>query len=219
MFQTRKPLTLAIALIGAAALLAATFANADDKKATLTKGQPEMKAPPGMNPADMMACMEAGKVGPMHAFLQKMVGTWNGKTQMWMGPDMPEPMNSECTQTIAGIMDGRFVQCDMVGQMPGMGEFKGRGTTGYDNVSGKFVSTWIDSFGTGIMTGTGERSADGKTMKWEYTYNCPITKKEAVMKITENYTSADAMSMSMYMKEPRSGKEYKHMHIELTRAK
>src|SRR6185295_11030455 len=115
-------------------------------------------------------------------------------------------------------MDGRFIQVEMNGDMGGM-PFKGRGVTGFDNVSKKFVSTWIDSCSTGIMNGTGDLSADSKVLKWEYNMNCPIAKKPVTMKITENYASADSFTMDFFMNDPKSGKEFKHMHIDMSRVK
>ena len=73
---------------------------------------------------------------------------------------------SECKATITSMMDGRFTRCEVEGEMPGMGPFNGFGIYGYDNVSQKFVGSWIDNCGTGIMQGTGEMSADGKVMTW-----------------------------------------------------
>jgi hypothetical protein len=67
------------------------------------------------------------------------------------------------------------------------------------------------------MTGTGELSKDGKVMTWNYTYNCPITKKQAVMRQVETYTSPTTMTLDMYTNDPKSGKEYKCMHIDLTK--
>lgn len=211
-----KKSLIAVAFVAVAGLLAGSLAIADDKP-TNGKEPPKMEIP-GMDPAHMQACMEAGMPGKNHEWLQKMAGNWKGTTQMWMTPEMSEPTKSECTQTVTSIMDGRFIQCDMSSDMMGM-PFRGRGTTGYDNVSKKFVGTWIDSCGTGIMNGVGDMSADGKNMKWEYTYNCPVAKKATTMKITENYTSADAFTMVMWMKDLKSGKEFKHMQIDMSRVK
>ena len=213
--SSRKPL-VAVAFVAIAGLLAGSFAIADDKP-TNGKEPPKMEIP-GMDPAHMQACMEAGMPGKNHEWLQKMVGNWKGTSQMWMTPEMTEPMKSECSQTVTGIMDGRFIQCEMAGDMGGM-PFKGRGVTGYDNVSKKFVGTWIDNCGTGIMNGTADQSPDGKVLKWEYTYNCPVAKKATTMKITETYTSADAFTMVMHMKDMKTGKEFKHMQMDLTRVK
>jgi hypothetical protein len=150
--------------------------------------------------------------------LAKSVGTWQGKSNMWMGPDGGEPMVSDCTFTITPLLDGKFFKCEMKGEMPGMGPYNGMGLYGYDNVAGKFVATWIDSMGTGMMNGDGALSADGKTLTWTYNFNCPITKKASVMRETET-TGADGNTKTFEMigPDPKTGKEYKMMRIELTK--
>jgi hypothetical protein len=176
--------------------------------------QPQL--PPGWTEADMQACMEAGTPGPMHAHLAESIGVWKGKTTMWMAPGA-EPIKSECTSTITAMMDGRFIKCETAGDMPGMGPFNGFGLYGFDNVSEKFQSTWIDNCGTGMMVGTGELSSDGDTLTWTYTYNCPITKKPVKMREVDRRTGKDTSTLEMYNTDPKSGKEYKMMEIALTR--
>jgi hypothetical protein len=164
----------------------------------------------------MQACMLAGTPGEMHKELAKDVGVWNGKTTMWMGPG-GEAMKSECVSTITPIMDGRYIKCEIKGDMPGMGPFDGFGLYGFDNVSQKFVSIWIDNHSTGIMTGTGELSEDGKVMTWNYTFNCPVTKKQTTMREVETSTGENTERFEMFGPDPKSGKEYKMMSIEFTR--
>lgn len=178
--------------------------------------QPEMKLPPGWTEADTQACMAAGAPGKMHEHLTRDVGVWQGKTTMWMGPGA-EPVTSECTTTVKSMMDGRFVQCEVTGDMPGMGPFHGFGLYGFDNVTQQFVSTWVDNCGTGFMNGTGEMSADGKTMTWKCTYNCPIRKKPTEMREVDTITGPNTKTFEMYGADPKTGKEYKMMTIEYTR--
>ncbi len=178
--------------------------------------QPEHKLPPGMTEADMMACMEAGTPGEMHKHLAKGLGVWTGKTTMWMTPGA-EPMHSECVSTVTSAMDGRYIKCEINGEMPGMGPFMGFGLYGYDNVSKQFQSTWIDNCGTGMMVGTGELSSDHKVMTWNFKYHCPITKKPTVMREVETITGADTKKLEMFGPDPKTGKEFKMMEIAFTR--
>ena len=193
----------------------------DDKKTTTPAmgghGAQDMKLPPGWSMEDMQACMAAGTPGKNHEMLAKSTGVWKGKSTMWMGPGMEPPMKSECTSTITTVMDGRYTKNVIEGDMPGMGPFHGLGFNGFDNVSQKFVSSWIDNHSSGIMNGTGELSADGKTMTWIYTYNCPIRKAPAKMREVHRYTSDNAMTFEMYGDDPKTGKEYKMMEIQFTR--
>lgn len=175
-----------------------------------------MTLPPGWTEADMQACMAAGMPGPMHQHLAKAVGTWAGTSTSWMAPGMP-PMTSSCTSTITMEMDGRYTRCEFRGEMPGMGPFHGLGYNGYDNVSQKFVSTWIDNHSSGIMNGQGSLSPDGKTLTWNFQYNCPITKKPTTMREVERYTNDDTMTLEMFGPDPKSGKEFQMMKLELKR--
>lgn len=179
---------------------------------------PAMELPPGWTAQDMQACMEAGVPGKMHEHLAKSVGVWKGKTSMWMTPGGGgEPTKSECTSTVTSVMDGRYIQCAIEGEMPGMGPYKGMGIYGYDNVSQKFMSTWYDNASTGLMQGTGKLSADGKVMTWEYTYSCPINKKPAIMREVETITGPNSKTLESWTTDPKSGKEYKMMVIEFTK--
>jgi hypothetical protein len=221
------------ALVGIAAVITASaslaFAQATkDPKPAPPKSTPPAKdpsggaagdhqLPPGMTEEDMKACIEAGTPGPQHEHLAKGVGVWQGKTKMWMTPEMTEPQTSECTSTITAMMDGRFTKCEIEGDMPGMGPFNGFGLYGFDNVSKKYQSTWIDNCGTGMMNGTGELSSDGRTLTWVFNYNCPITKKPTTMREVERYTGKDTMTLEMYGVDPKSGKEFKMMEIAFTR--
>ena len=175
----------------------------------------EMQLPPGISQADMQACMAAATPGKQHEMLARGVGHWTGKHTMWMTPDA-QPATSNMSSTVSTIMDGRFTKVEIEGDMMGM-PFHGLGYNGYDNVAQKYVSTWIDNWGTGFMIGDGTMSADGNTLTWNYRYNCPITKGPTTMRQVEHRTGDNSMTLDMYGPEPHSGKEFKMMHIEMTR--
>lgn len=208
--------TLAVSAL-AVSLVSAQPATKDGKAQPTKPADHAMPTPPpGMSEADMKACMEAATPGPMHEHLARGVGAWKGKcTSYCMGPS---PVNSECDTTITAMMDNRFVKVETKGEMPGMGMFTGFAVCGYDNVSKKFQQTWVDNMGTGMMISTGELSADGKTMTWNYTYSCPVKKGPITGRIVENYTGKDTMTMAMYGPNPADGKEMKMMEIAYTRA-
>jgi hypothetical protein len=188
---------------------------ADPAGETKPAGKPEFKLPPGWTEADLQACMLAGTPGKMHEHLAQSVGNWQGKSTMWMGPGA-DPITSDTSSACKALMDGRYFQVEVSGDMPGMGPYKGQGLYGFDNVAQKFACTWIDNHGTGMMTGTGELSADGKTITWNFTYNCPIAKKPVAMREIET-TDGNTKTLEMFGADPKSGKEYKMMRIELTK--
>jgi hypothetical protein len=212
--NTNMKLVVAALGIAGAAFLAGSLATAEPPK---DHGMGDFKLPKGWTMEDMQTCMNAGMPGEMHAWMAKSAGTWNGKSTMWMAPDS-EPMKSDCTSTLKSVMQGRYVQNEFAGDFPGMGPFSGMGFTGFDNVSQKFVGTWLDNHSTGIMTGTGTLSQDKKTLTWNYNYNCPITKTAKTMRQIETYTSPNEMTLEMFMTDPKTNVEYKMMRVEFTRA-
>jgi hypothetical protein len=193
-----------------------SLAIADSSKDQASAEQPQMQLPPGWTEDDMKDVMIATTPGKKHEFLNKSVGVWRGANTMWMYPDA-EPMTNDSTITVTSILGGRFTKMDMAGEIPGMGPYVGQAIFGYDKVSKKFVSTWIDNHSTSIASGIGELSADGKTLVWDYTYNCPITKKPSVMREFERITGPNSRRLEMFGADPKTGKEFKMMSIELER--
>jgi hypothetical protein len=93
--------------------------------------------------------------------------------------------------------------------------FTGIGVTGYDNHTKKYVSTWMDSMGTGIFFFEGTASADGKTITQEACYDDPLKgpmKWRSVTRIVDDNT----LVFEMYGADKR-GKEEKMMEITYTR--
>jgi hypothetical protein len=206
-----KWFTLTLVAVFSLAGALASIGTAEPAKA------PEgFKLPEGWTMEDMQACIVAGTPGKMHKFLAEGTGDWTGKNTMWMTPGS-EPIKTQCTSKVSPMMDGRFVKCEMNGEMPGMGPYNGYGIYGFDNVSQKFQSVWLDNHGTGMMIGEGELSSDGKVLTWKFTGNCPITKKPMVMREIETITGPNTRTLEMFGPEPKSGKEFKMMSIELTK--
>ena len=76
----------------------------------------------------------------------------------WADPAAP-PLEEKGSATRTMILDGRVMVETYRGTMMGA-PFTGQAKTGYDNVSGKYWATWIDSMSTGIMMMEGNCDAD-----------------------------------------------------------
>jgi len=211
-----KLLSLASVAAAGLALVIATAVIAEQATDSTDTGQPDTKLTSEWAETDAQTYMLAGAPGKMHEHLAKGVGVWDCKTTMWMAPDT-EPVQSVGTTTVTSVMDGRYIQCEIAGEMPGMGPYLATGFYGYDNVAKTFVSTFIDNHSTGIMNGVGELSDDGKTLTWKFTFNCPITGKPAVIREVETITGENTKTLEMFGTDPKSGKEFKMMSIEMTR--
>ena len=152
-------------------------------------------------------------------------GTWSYTVKMWMNGDPnAKPEKSKGTAVRKSIMDGRYVVMDVTGkmEMPGADgkkkqvTFKGMGTEGYDNVKKKFVGTWMDNMGTGIMMSEGDYDPATKT----FTYTGEVEMVPGMkQKIREVVKVTDKNHMDFEWYEDRGGKEAKTMEINYTRKK
>jgi hypothetical protein len=175
-------------------------------------------APPAMS-GEQQAMMEkmtkAATPGPQHEMLKKMAGEWSAKVKFQMDPSQPW-QESQSTSTVTVLMDGRYCQEVASGQMMGA-PFSGMGITGYDNVLGKYVSTWIDNMGTGIMTSQGTADASGKVITFIGTMSDPVTGKPSKSRMVTTIVDDDHHTFDMYAVPPGGKKEMKTMSIEYTR--
>jgi hypothetical protein len=198
--MTRK-LAGTLLTIGAALLLAGSALAQHDHEMT-----PEQKA-------EMEAYMKAGTPGAPHQHLGSTVGNYTLKIKSWHEPGGPA-MEETGTATRSMTLGGRVLVEDVSSSMMGM-PFTGRGTTGYDNVTGKYWSTWIDSMSTGMMFSEGTCDAQ-KNCTFNGTYNCPIRKGPVKSRMTTKWTSPTTEVFEMYGPD-KTGKEMKMMEITYTK--
>lgn len=116
--------------------------------------------------SDMQAMMEVYKElatpGTPHALLASLAGSWDVKSVCWMEPG-GESFEHTGTSEQKMILDGRFLEQRFEGDVMGT-PFSGLGIMGYDNQKETYVSTWIDTMGTGINYFEGDASADGTSI-------------------------------------------------------
>ena len=215
----KHALAFCAAALTAALLVTPVFAEepkTDAPAAAPAAGQP--------NEQEMMAKMMAmAKLGDNHKILADMVGTWKYKVKFWMAPGAP-PSESTGTTVYKSVMGGRYVIGDVTGQMemPGADgkmkntEFKGMSIDAYDNVKQKFVSTWMDSMGTGIAMLEG--SYDPATKSLTYTGTVEMM-PGMTSKVRQVVKVGDKNQHSMEYYEDRGQGEMKTMEITYARKK
>lgn len=172
--------------------------------------------PPKMSPEEaamMEAYQKAGATGAQHAAMAKTVGTYDLKIRSWNKPDAP-PMEETGTATRRMTLEGRVMAEDMQSKMMGQ-PFTGHGMQGYDNVSGKWWSTWNDSMSTGLMVSEGTCD-DAGACTFTGSWNDPVTKGKVNARMTTKWTSPNVEVFEMYAPGP-DGKEMKMMEITYTR--
>ncbi len=171
----------------------------------------EKKPEKQMDPQAMMEeFKKLATPGEPHRQLASLAGTWTTTTKEWMEPGKP-PMESAGTAEMKPLLEGRYLQQEYSGSMMGDQPYHGIGISGYDNLTKKYVTTWIDSMGTGIFVMEGTASPDGKTITYKGQHPMPGGESmthRAVWKIHDS----NSQTFEMYGTHP-GGKEMKEMEI------
>ena len=199
--MTRK---LAGGLALAVAVLLVLPAVAADEK--MPKMTPEQEA-------EMQAYMKAGTPGAEHKMLSQAAGSYELVVKSWHDPAGPAE-ESKGTATRKMVLDGRVMVEEVKSSMMGM-PFSGTGMHGFDNVTGKHWSTWMDSMSTGLMVSEGtcdEKGACTFTGSW----NDPVKKTPITATMKTRWTSPTTEVFEMYAPGP-DGKEMKMMEITYTK--
>jgi hypothetical protein len=164
--------------------------------------------------ASMEQWMAMGRPGESHKKLDGMVGTWATKATFWMEPGKA-PVETTGLSVNAWVLGGRFVEQKFYGTCPMGIAFEGMGFTGFDNVTGKFIGTWMDSMTTGMMNSIGEPCSSGKTITFRSEQMGPggVMMKS---RYTIEFVSADSHKMTMWQ-AMGDAPEAKGMEIVYTR--
>ena len=166
---------------------------------------------------DMESMMEVykklGLPGAPHRLLASLAGSWITRTRGRTEPGKP-PVESTGTCEQEMILDGHYLQQKYSGDMMGT-PFTGINLIGYDNHSGKYVSTWVDSMSTAIYYFEGGASADGRTITQECSYDDPV-RGPVVWRSVTRIVDDNILEYEMYI-TPKGGKEEKEMEMTVTR--
>ena len=174
------------------------------------------KAPSPEEQAMMEAYEKMGKVGEQHRQLAAMVGNWTYENTMWMDPAAPPEVSKGSLESKA-IWDGRYIETLFKGDYNGQ-PFEGRSITGFDNLKGKYVSTWIDSMSTGIFISYGEHDAASNSTTYRGEMDDPMNPGK-ITPARQVYRWTDADHHVFEWHETHDGVERKTMEIKYTRAK
>ncbi len=163
---------------------------------------------------EINAYLKASQPGPEHAKLKMRVGNWQVAGAFYMAPGAP-PMQSKGTANIRPMMGGRYFRENYTGEFMGL-KFTGMGISGYDKGLKKFVSTWIDSMSTGVMSSEG--TASGDVISYVGEYFDPMRKQLVKTKSVLTLKSRKTHTITMY-EFSEDGSERKVMELDYTRVK
>lgn len=164
-------------------------------------------------PEEMKKWMDYSTPSDMHTMLAKMDGEWNEEVSFWMDPKAPEQkMQATCVNKM--ILGGRYQESKHTGDFGGM-PFEGIGMLAWDNTLKKFVNTWVDNMGTGIMYMEGTWDAATKSINFSGSMTDAMLGKS--VKVREVMKVIDDKTLEMTQYSEKDGKEFKSMHIKMTR--
>ena len=127
------------------------------------------------------------KPGPEHDKLKAFVGDWDAVVTFG-------GMEMKGSATYKLGLGGFWLTEEFKGEG---GMFEGRGTTGYDPIKKKYVSTWIDSESPSMMVMEGDFDKDGKTYT-EIGEGPGMDGKPQKMKSVVEFKDKDNVVFTMY---------------------
>jgi hypothetical protein len=187
----KRSLCLCAAIV---ALLCASQVRADD--------------PPKFDPKTIQP-------GEFHQKLEPLVGDFEFTMKFWMEPGKPA-IESKGTSSTKWILGKRYLQQFVTGDFGGE-KFEGMGLTGYDNLEKKYVFSWVDNMGTGIMQGAGSVDKSGKVFTYHSELMDPMTGQRVKEKDVTTLVDANTFKSEFY--RINGDKEVKMMEITYTRKK
>lgn len=163
--------------------------------------------------AMMEAYQKAGTPGVAHTGLAATAGEYTVVIRSWSAPGAA-PSESTGTASRKLMLGGRVVSEELQSSMYGQ-PYTGFGLTGFDNVTGKYWTTWNDSMTTGLTTATGTCDAQARcsfTAHWDD----PVSKQPATARISIRWTSPSVEIFEMFG-PGADGEEMKMMEMTYTR--
>ncbi len=156
-------------------------------------------------PADA-AAMEAAWVqsmtpGPQHEAMAELAGQWRVTVRVWLDPSA-EPQVSEGRADRAMILGRRMMEERFSGTFEGE-PYEGLGHSGYDNVTGRYWSTWMDNMSTGVAVFHGDFV--GETLVFEGEVPNPMAGGLIPMRIESRMDGPDREINEFYQPPPGAG--------------
>ncbi len=149
-----------------------------------------------------------------HTLLEPLVGKWSTQAKQWLGGPKPETTTGHAE--VKSILGGRFVEEHYDSVLLGK-PYQGQGVIGFDTRTKKFVSTWIDTWGTWITVEEGAADATGKVLTLTAQDYDAATGKTRPIKFVYDIDGNDHHVMRVY--ETIEGKETLTMEVDYKKAK
>ena len=148
--------------------------------------------------------------------LEPLIGTFDVKVRTWLDPSKA-PIESSATAVDTWVLGGRYVQQMLAGYIGGE-PWSGISYAGYDNVTKKYVSTYMDTGSTGMEWYTGALDPDGTHGKMTATIADEVTGKPKTLELRLTI-AANGDRVTELWEQQATGKMAKVLEFQFTRKK
>lgn len=191
--------------------------DASIEPASAQEGEPLQL--PGASPEaameEMMArYMQLAQPGEHHAKLEPFIGEFTFEASMRMGPDTPWS-TSAGTMTTRWILGGRYQLSEYDSTSEEMGPFSGMGILGFDNANERYMSVWLDTWGTWIPPAA-KGTMKGNVLTMENSFENPVTGRTEKYRDVTTIVDANHYTFEMYAPGP-DGELFRNLEIKYTR--
>jgi hypothetical protein len=147
--------------------------------------------------------------GEAHRRLASRAGFWKLTTRTWSDPS-EEPVVTETTAVREMVLSGHCLQEKVLGEVQGL-QFQSLGYLGYDNVTRRWWSLWMDTLSTAPVFTTGTDDPDATVLALTGEYADPLTGRSRPVRTVIRFVDYDTERFEWY--EIRDGQEVKTMDI------
>lgn len=163
------------------------------------------------NDPKMAAMMKYSTPGPEHGILRQLEGDWDQIVKWRTGPDQPwMHTTGECDNEM--VLGGRFLRREVEGKDNDTFKFRAIGYLGYDAYRQRFVSTWMDTMSTMIVTSDGDYNRASRTLTFRGTMPDVATGRNMPFRDVIIFNHKDACTGQMFEIDDR-GNEYMSLEI------
>lgn len=148
-----------------------------------------------------------------HRHLERLIGNWvtNGRYFLPSGEAIE---TSGAIETVA-IMNGLFVESRLVGELFGK-PYHGRSIEGYDAVTEKYVSSFVETLGPWIVTQSGVCENDGRVRTMVGDVPDPVWGGTLTLRAVYTFVDDDTYRYDAFLAH-EDGREFKQLEFTATR--
>ena len=156
------------------------------------------------------------KPGPMHQLMATWNGKWEAEIRSSNAPGAPLTNSDKVDAEFKTIMNGLYHESKYRGRMMGM-PFEGQGITGYDNARQKWITTWVDNMGSGVLYMEGDYDQATRTLSFAGKSTDAVSGRQNDFRQVIRMVDDDHQVLEMYGNT--GGNEVKLLEIHLARKK